>query len=68
MGKSYVTNIHTIVMGVVAALAASNTVPRLAGVDLGTIDEHKCDGCSLCSFVCPKNIIKMKIGQANSTQ
>lgn len=28
------------------------------------IDENKCDGCSLCSFVCPKDIIKMKINQA----
>ncbi|VBB07274.1 dihydroorotate dehydrogenase [Lucifera butyrica] len=24
------------------------------------IDESKCDGCSLCSLVCPKQVIKMK--------
>lgn len=24
------------------------------------IDENKCDGCSLCSLVCPKKIIEMK--------
>ncbi|MBP2643231.1 MAG: preA [Firmicutes bacterium] len=24
------------------------------------IDENKCDGCSLCSLVCPKQIIEMK--------
>lgn len=24
------------------------------------IDENKCDGCALCSFVCPRGIIKMK--------
>jgi len=28
------------------------------------IDENKCDGCSLCSFVCPKEIINMKSYQA----
>lgn len=27
------------------------------------IDEEKCDGCSLCSFVCPKEIINMRICQ-----
>lgn len=28
------------------------------------IDENKCDGCSLCSFVCPREIIKMRSYQA----
>jgi dihydropyrimidine dehydrogenase (NAD+) subunit PreA len=31
------------------------------------VDRNKCDGCSLCSFVCPKEIIKMKSYQAEST-
>lgn len=32
-----------------------------------TIDKNKCDGCSLCSFVCPREIINMKICQPYST-
>ncbi|CUH94874.1 hypothetical protein P22_0940 [Propionispora sp. 2/2-37] len=27
------------------------------------IDQNKCDGCSLCSIVCPRQIIEMKICQ-----
>lgn len=29
------------------------------------IDTERCDGCSLCSLVCPKNIIEMKAAQHN---
>jgi dihydropyrimidine dehydrogenase (NAD+) subunit PreA len=30
------------------------------------IDENKCDGCSLCSFVCPREIINMKISHKSA--
>ncbi len=31
-----------------------------------TIDKNKCDGCSLCSFVCPRGIINMKEYQTSA--
>ncbi len=37
-----------------------------SGVQGIAIDEKKCDGCSLCSIVCPKNIITMKVKQTEA--